>query len=207
MYVYVYVYVYVYMYIYIYQNSPKNSRHILCEACGKETLKFDEMDGFSVPLIRDKRYPVRVTLQYYKATSNGVVTDEVMTEIKAQLDNSQKQADFIGSLVTDGLTERPTDWEAKEIEKIASNSDNDKHVKEALVNLGLFNTYYESFKSNAVDDKALLALTENDLSSLLPKIGDRAKFRQWLDEYKIMRKLLDEEEPDTDFGVNDNIFF
>ncbi|ETO01779.1 hypothetical protein RFI_35660, partial [Reticulomyxa filosa] len=57
--------------------------HILCEACGKETLKFDEMDNFSIPL----------TLQYYKVTSNGVVT-----EIKAQLDNSQNQADFIGSL-------------------------------------------------------------------------------------------------------------
>ncbi|ETO01772.1 hypothetical protein RFI_35667 [Reticulomyxa filosa] len=104
------------------------------------------MDNFSIPLIRDKRYPVCVTLQYYKVTSNGVVT-----EIKAQLDNSQNQADFIGSLVTDGLTERPTDWEAKEIDKIASSSDNDKHVKDALLNLGLFNT-----------DKALLPNAQTD---------------------------------------------
>ncbi|ETO00883.1 hypothetical protein RFI_36557 [Reticulomyxa filosa] len=75
------------------------------------------MDNFSIPL----------TLQYYKVTSNGVVT-----EIKAQLDNSQNQADFIGSLVTD-------------------DSDNDKHVKETLLNLRLFNT-----------DKALLPNAQTD---------------------------------------------
>ncbi|ETO29368.1 hypothetical protein RFI_07754 [Reticulomyxa filosa] len=63
-----------------------------------------------------------------------------MADIKAQLDNSQKQADFIGTLVTDGLTERPTDW--------------------------------ESFKSNAINDKALLALTENDLNSLFPNLDN-----------------------------------
>ncbi|ETO22826.1 hypothetical protein RFI_14367, partial [Reticulomyxa filosa] len=213
----------------IFFDPLNNNKKFLCKK--KKTKQNENYQTVRKAQATHYRYPVRVTLQYYKATSNGVMTDQVMAEIKAQIDNSQKQADFIGSLVTDGLTQRPTDWVAKHVQKIASSLfffffkkknlmkqieleflrkkkiDNDKHVKQALANLGLFDTYYENFKSNAVDDKALLALTDSDLNILLPKIGDRAKFRQWLDEYKTMCKLFDEEEPDTDFGVNDNIFF
>jgi hypothetical protein len=38
---------------------------------GKSEGKFREIGG--LPIERDERYPVRVTLQYYKATDNGIV--------------------------------------------------------------------------------------------------------------------------------------
>merc|ERR1712038_47821 len=77
--------------------------------------QFDELRGLldsvkDYKLERDERYPVRVTLQYYKATDNGAVNKEIMDDIVKKLEASQKQADFMGSLVTEYDPNRPTEW-------------------------------------------------------------------------------------------------
>lgn len=69
---------------------------------------FTEIDGLEIE--RDERYPVRVTVQFYKATSNGVVSPRDMAEIAAQIRQVYEQADYVGSLVVDGPSGRPTEY-------------------------------------------------------------------------------------------------
>merc|ERR1719244_701708 len=90
----------------------------LCIECGDKQLRFDELRGLldedeDYVLERNEDYPVRVTLQYYKATDNGAVNKEIMDDLVKQLEASQKQADFMGSLVTEYDTNRPTEWYGK----------------------------------------------------------------------------------------------
>jgi hypothetical protein len=66
---------------------------------------------------RDARFPVRVTVQFYKATSNGVVSPEDMSAIAAQIDRVYAEARYVGSLVTEGDTGRPTEWDAEGADK------------------------------------------------------------------------------------------
>ncbi len=68
---------------------------------------FIEIDGLDIE--RDERFPIRVTVQFYKATSNGVVSAGDMEEIAAQIDRVYEDADYVGSLVTEGPSERPTE--------------------------------------------------------------------------------------------------
>jgi len=77
-------------------------------------IKIGESEGVfreigDLDISRDPRFPVRVTLQFYKATANGVVDTESMETIAKQLDNSKKYADEIGSLVVSGNTNRATE--------------------------------------------------------------------------------------------------
>lgn len=69
---------------------------------------FDEIDGLDIE--RDPRFPVRVTVQFYKATSTGEVTDEDVRAIRRQIDRVYDDARYVGSLVTGGYTGRPTEW-------------------------------------------------------------------------------------------------
>jgi hypothetical protein len=68
---------------------------------------FTEIDGLEIE--RDERFPIRVTVQFYKATSNGVVSAADMEEIAAQIQRVYEDADYVGSLVVDGPSERPTE--------------------------------------------------------------------------------------------------
>jgi hypothetical protein len=71
----------------------------------------DVTEGNHIKMERDPRFPVRVTVQFYKATSNGVVTAADLTAAKAEIDKVYKQADYVGSLVVaEGERSRPTDW-------------------------------------------------------------------------------------------------
>merc|ERR1719189_1162401 len=102
---------------------PHPKGYDLCLECGDKQLQFDELRGLletvkDYKLKRNEQYPVRVTLQYYKATNNGVVDKEIMDDIVKQLEQSQKQADFMGSLVTEYDPQRPTEWVEKKEEKI-----------------------------------------------------------------------------------------
>jgi hypothetical protein len=63
-----------------------------------------------LPIERDTRFPVRVTVQFYKATSNGVVSNADIAHIRSQIDRVYAKGDFVGSLVTGGMTGRPTEW-------------------------------------------------------------------------------------------------
>ena len=69
---------------------------------------FKEVGGLSIE--RDTRFPVRVTVQFYKATSNGVVSEADMRAIRAEIDRVYSRGDYVGSLVVGGSTGRPTEW-------------------------------------------------------------------------------------------------
>ncbi len=68
---------------------------------------FTEIDGLSIE--RDPRFPIRVTVQFYKATSNGVVSAADIASIAAQIKRVYADADYVGSLVTEGMTGRPSE--------------------------------------------------------------------------------------------------
>jgi hypothetical protein len=75
---------------------------------GKVEGPFTEIDGLEIE--RDDRYPVRVTVQFYKATSNGVVSEADIADISEQINKVYKQANYVGSLVVEGRTGRPTEY-------------------------------------------------------------------------------------------------
>lgn len=81
---------------------------------GKVEGPFTEIDGLEIE--RDDRYPVRVTVQFYKATSNGVVSSQDMADIAVQIKKVYQQADYVGSLVVEGRTGRPTEYESSHVE-------------------------------------------------------------------------------------------
>jgi hypothetical protein len=69
---------------------------------------FTEVHGLAIE--RDPRYPVRVTVQFYKATADGAVTPEDVRAIREQIDRVYEDGDWVGSLVTSGYAGRPTEW-------------------------------------------------------------------------------------------------
>ena len=71
--------------------------------------KFEEGRGYK--LVRDARFPVRVTVQFYKATSNGAVSDADLASAAADIARVYRDADYVGSLVVpESERVRPTDW-------------------------------------------------------------------------------------------------
>jgi len=71
---------------------------------------FKELAGLTIE--RDPAYPVRATVQFYKATAIGAVTNEDVASIRRSIDRVYDEGDFVGSLVTGGSTGRPTEWTA-----------------------------------------------------------------------------------------------
>ncbi len=54
-------------------------------------------------LQRATKRKVSVTVQFYKATSNGALASADVASIKAQVQRVYKEADYVGSLMTQGL--------------------------------------------------------------------------------------------------------
>jgi len=75
---------------------------------------FTEIDG--LPIERDERFPIRVTVQFYKATSNGIVAAEDMEAIARQIERVYSEGDYVGSLVVDGPSDRPTEYDGSKDE-------------------------------------------------------------------------------------------
>lgn len=76
---------------------------------GEDLGPFEEMLGLE--LERDEAFPIRVTVQFYKATSNGVVSQEDLKAAHADIQRVYDQGDYVGSLVVpEGERVRPTDW-------------------------------------------------------------------------------------------------
>jgi hypothetical protein len=71
---------------------------------------YTELDGLTVA--RDERFPVRVTLQFYQATSNGVVSRADVKKMADQIHKVYGKGDYVGSLVvpSDLDRTRPTNW-------------------------------------------------------------------------------------------------
>ena len=75
---------------------------------------FTEIDGLDIE--RDPKFPVRVTVQFYKATSNGVVSEDDMRQIAEQIDRVYQKSDYVGSLVTGGATGRVTEYDGIKVQ-------------------------------------------------------------------------------------------
>ena len=103
--------------VYCCASAPASDLEEAVIGHGEVEGPFAEIDGLEIE--RDDRYPVRVTVQFYKATSNGVVAPEDMAEITGQIQRVYREADYVGSLVLEEshrLTEHggpkfePPDW-------------------------------------------------------------------------------------------------
>lgn len=70
---------------------------------------FTEIDNLAIE--RDERFPIRVTVQFYQATSNGVVSPADMEIIASQLKRVYSDAEYVGSLVVDGSSQRVTEYD------------------------------------------------------------------------------------------------
>jgi hypothetical protein len=68
---------------------------------------FTEIDNLKIE--RDPRFPIRVTVQFYKGTSNGQVSAADMQQVHDQIAKVYDDADYVGSLVVDGPSRRPTE--------------------------------------------------------------------------------------------------
>jgi hypothetical protein len=81
---------------------------------GKVEGPYTEMDDLEIK--RDPKFPIRVTVQFYKATSNGVVSEKDIDEIRKQIQKIYDEGDFVGSLVVGPQTGRPTEYDGDKIE-------------------------------------------------------------------------------------------
>jgi hypothetical protein len=85
---------------------------------GEAEGPYKEIDRLAIE--RDTRFPVRVTVQFYQATSNGVVSEADIQRLKKQIDRVYRDAAYVGSLVTEPTTGRPTDWRAPQQPALSS---------------------------------------------------------------------------------------
>lgn len=74
---------------------------------GRVEGPYTEMDNLEIK--RDARYPIRVTVQFYQATSNGVVDEDTVKNLADQIQRVYDDADFVGSLVVED-SDRPTEY-------------------------------------------------------------------------------------------------
>ena len=77
---------------------------------GEAEGPFAELAGLTIE--RDDRFPVRVTVQFYQATSNGVVSKADIDRMAEQIARVYDKADYVGSLVVPNPADkkRPTRW-------------------------------------------------------------------------------------------------
>ena len=90
-------------------SAPMAKSDVEAAAIGHGEVEgpFTEIDRLEIE--RDPRFPIRVTVQFYKATSNGVVSEADLQEIQQQIGRVYEDADYVGSLVVEGETNRPTE--------------------------------------------------------------------------------------------------
>lgn len=76
---------------------------------GEDLGVFAELGGLE--LKRDERFPIRITVQFYKATSNGVVSNADLASAARTIDQVYANGDYVGSLVVpESERVRPTSW-------------------------------------------------------------------------------------------------
>ena len=102
-------------------EAPRPSRSDVETAVighGRSEGRFTEINDLRIE--RDTRFPVRVTAQFYKATSNAVISARDVRELKDQIDQVYADGDYVGSLVTGRRSHRPTDWTQRTAERRSS---------------------------------------------------------------------------------------
>jgi hypothetical protein len=71
------------------------------------------VEGRGKRLVRDVAFPIRITVQFYKATSDGIVGDRDLDALATTIRSVYAHADYVGSLVLpDGDERRPTAWQS-----------------------------------------------------------------------------------------------
>lgn len=76
---------------------------------GKDEGPYTEVDNLAIE--RDPNFPVRVTVQFYRATSNGIVSERDLAGVASQINQVYADGDYVGSLVTGkGDADRPTQY-------------------------------------------------------------------------------------------------
>ena len=68
---------------------------------------FVEIDDLAIE--RDERFPIRVTVQFYKAVDQANLSKQEVLSFRKQIDEVYQNTDYVGSLVTEGITGRPTE--------------------------------------------------------------------------------------------------
>ncbi len=61
-------------------------------------------------LERDKTFPIRCTLQFYKVTDTNEIPEAIFEDMAKKIDNVYTKGINQGSLVTEGFTGRSTEW-------------------------------------------------------------------------------------------------
>lgn len=84
---------------------------------GKIEGPFTEIDNLTIE--RDERFPIRVTVQFYKATSNGVVNEGDMAAIHNEIQKVYAHGSAVGSLVVGGETGRATEYAGSKLQPAA----------------------------------------------------------------------------------------
>jgi hypothetical protein len=77
---------------------------------GPKLGPYTELDGLTIE--RDPRFPVRVTVQFYQATSTGRIASGDARRFAKQIRRVYREADYVGSLVVPTRADkaRPTMW-------------------------------------------------------------------------------------------------
>jgi hypothetical protein len=70
---------------------------------------FTEIDDLAIE--RDPRFPIRITVQFYKATSSGNIDASEMKALADQIASVYADARAVGSLVTEPDRGRSTEWD------------------------------------------------------------------------------------------------
>ncbi|MDX9720726.1 MAG: hypothetical protein RBU37_08255 [Myxococcota bacterium] len=83
---------------------------------GRVEGSYTEIDNLAIE--RDTRFPIRVTVQFYKATSTGEVNPQDLDAISGQIERVYAEADYVGSLVVDGRVGRPTEHDGPRFETV-----------------------------------------------------------------------------------------
>lgn len=91
------------------KNKESSDLDVAVLGHGPTMGPFTELADLTIE--RDERFPVRVTVQFYQATSNGVVSAADMTRMAKQIKKVYAQADYVGSLVVPEGEPRPTMWD------------------------------------------------------------------------------------------------
>lgn len=92
-------------------GNDKSDVEVAVLGHGPELGPYTELDGLTIE--RDPRFPVRVTVQFYQATANGVLAAADVKSLRAQIRKVYATADYVGSLVvpTAADRQRPTNWD------------------------------------------------------------------------------------------------
>lgn len=153
---------------------------------------FEELKG--LPIERDFSFPIRVTVQYYKATSSATITEDTVKKVANQLLEKNVVADFAGSLVLSTNTGRPTDYDTNPKEGLfrpmwwnvwwSANGPyfEKKHISRDVAEEFLFST--DRFWKRGMAESDQMMREELDLimeNSRFPQKNSYANAKRWSD--------------------------